>query len=97
MSVTDDGQKLPLLNYFPISPSRVIIVAINDIDVVPQHVRQINNVLFRKPAYSIDGKSVKFNVKKIYENDVKFINSLSWKYIKDGIVFVDENRIHIPK
>ena len=95
-AVHGDGTRWPLLNYFPITPTRVIIVAINDIDVVPQKARHISESLFRRPTISSDGKSIKITVKKIYESDVKFINSFSWLYAKDGAVFIDDNKVEIP-
>lgn len=96
-AVHDDGSHWPLLNYFVISPTRVIIIAINDIDVVPQKARHINESLFRRPVVIDGGKNAKYTVKKIYENDVRFINSLAWLYVKDGIVCIDENRVTMPE
>lgn len=92
----EDGSRWPLLNYYVISPTRAIIIAINDIDVVPQKARHINESLFRKPTIMNNGKDIKYTVKKIYEEDVRFINDLAWKYIKDGAVFIDDNRVKIP-
>ena len=92
----DSAIRFPLLNYYPISPDRVIILAVSDISNFQQSARQISETLFRKPTLINNGKALKYNVKKIYENDVKFINSFAWMYARDGVAFIDENKVEIP-
>ena len=96
MAKTKDGLDLPMLNYYPISPDRVIILAVSDISNFQQSARQISETLFRKPTLINNGKALKYNVKKIYEDDVKFINSFAWMYARGGVAFIDENKVEIP-
>ncbi len=83
--VAKDGLRLPIFSYFPISPERIIILASNEIKRVDPSTRVINEGLLRKPMKS--GGTIKISVKKIYEDDVNFINSFALKNAKDGIAF----------
>ena len=95
LAKTKEGVDLPMLNYYPISPNRVIILAVSDISNFQQSARQISETIFRKPTLINNGKTLKFFVKKIYEEDVKFINSFAWMYAKDGVAFIDDKRVTI--
>ncbi len=97
MAKTKEGIDLPMLNYYPISPNRVIILAVSDIRNFQQSARQISETLLRKPTLIKNGTALKYHVKKIYEDDVRFINSFVWMYVKDGVACIDDERITIPE
>ena len=97
MARTEDGTNLPMLSYYPISPKRAIILAISDIKSIKQSAKQINGTLFRKPVSIENGKVLRYSVKKIYEQDVSFINNFAWKFAKDGVAFIDDKRVTIPE
>ena len=92
---SEDGIRIPLFLYFPISPERVIILASNLIKETPQSAKVLNEALLRKPTVLKD--SISISVKKIYESDVDFINSFAFKLAKDGIAFRDEDKIKFPE
>ena len=92
---SEDGIRIPLFLYFPISPERVIILASNLIKETPQSARVLNEALLRKPTVLKD--SINISVKKIYESDVDFINSFAFNLAKDGIAFRDDNKIKFPE
>ena len=94
--VTDWKQELMLYSIFPISPDRIILLAANGVCNAPEKVAIFSNSVLRKPKLNPDGKSITIRTKKIYENEVGYVNSVLLKESKDGIVFREKGRtIHL--
>ncbi|MBD5158626.1 MAG: DUF4238 domain-containing protein [Butyrivibrio sp.] len=90
--VTDYGFENHLYSIYPISPDRVILIASNGIDACPKSVAVFSDEVLKKPKVNRENKLL-IRVKKIYENDVKYINSVQIKEAYDGFAFKDRNKI----
>ncbi len=73
---SDGALELSLYSIFPISPDRILILVDNGAIEAPQGVIQINKELLKRPVLLSDGKSIRYPVRKMYEQDVKFINAI---------------------
>ena len=74
-----DDAGLTILSYYPISPDRMIILAINE-------TKLFFNDDFTKKILKKHRNILKFSIKKIYEEDVKYINSLIIKHSIHGVI-----------
>lgn len=91
--ITGGGFKLPLFDYYPLSPKRILIIASNGVECVPFAIRQFNDDVIKKPARWMD--EIQITVKKIYEQVVHEINQDFIKHSHIGLVFKDVNRVNI--
>lgn len=82
---------LPLFDYYPLSPSRILIVAGNGVEDVPKSVIKFKDEILKQPRRQ--SGSITFRVKKIYEPDVLEINEDIIKYSRIGVAFKDKNRV----
>lgn len=94
--VTDNGFEHHLYSIFPISPDRIILIASVGIEGAPKSVVVFNDEILKQPKVTRDNKSIKLRVKKIYENDVKYINGFLVKEAYDGFAFRDKNEAVLP-
>ena len=96
--IFDDGLKIPMFSYFPISPSRILILAANGVDGAPRDMKNHENGFLRKPSKLPNSNYYKFSVRKIYEDKVKMINENMFKATKEiggNIAFKNKNRISV--
>lgn len=92
---TDTGFELPLYSINPISPNRIILLVANGIKKAPKKVTVLSDEVLKKPKLSSD-KKILINVKKIYENEVKYLNSMLINAVHEGFAFKSENRVIFP-
>ena len=85
---TPEGFKTLLYDIIPISPERAIIIAANDIEMVPLEGRFFDNKVFKK-NYAPAG-FIKLHVKKIYQKDIEFINKEIAKHYKQAAFLCKE-------
>ncbi len=85
--------EMRMFTFFPLSPSRLLILAEENMKYVPLNVRIFDDYLLTKPSISIDKKKIKFHIRKMYENHVKYINSVIMENCKEGFIFQNEKRI----
>ena len=96
--IFDGGVKVPMFSYFPISPSRVIILAANGVEGAPRDMQDYDSGFLRKPVIVPNSNQFKFTVRKIYEDKVKIINKNMFEATKEiggNIAFRDNNRISV--
>lgn len=91
VAVTGDIMNMPMFDYYPISPKRIIVLCSNGVDNVMPSVRMFEKSNLRKPHRSIDGKQIEIKVTKIYENMVAEINSDIIKNSKSGYILTEQN------
>lgn len=89
--VMNGGMRLLMYSIFPISPDRVILLAANGVDGAPGNVTILDNEILKKPISN--GQLIKIRVKKIYENDIRYVNSLLIKEAYEGFAFKNKDRI----
>jgi hypothetical protein len=88
-----DFLNLHMYSYFPISPSRIIILASNGVEVSPKNIRIFNDDILKQPKFSNDNKRYKIRVKKIYESTVYIINESIMSNVDNGFIFKDYNNV----
>ncbi|MCM1046427.1 MAG: DUF4238 domain-containing protein [Candidatus Gastranaerophilales bacterium] len=93
--VTERKLGLMLYSIFPISPDRIILLAANGVCKVPRNVVVFSNEVLRKPKLNPDGKSITIRTRKIYENEVRYVNSVLLKEANEGVAFREKGRIFI--
>lgn len=81
----DNGINLNMFSLFPISPNRIIIVANNGVEGAPRDVRVFRECVLRKPR--MDNNDLILRVKRIYSEEVNFINAVIKKEAREGIIF----------
>lgn len=86
---------IPLLRFFPISPSRIIILTDNNIKIASLEVRYFSDDFLRAPTILQNKVGYNIHVKKIYKKDVEFINNIFFKHTKEGLVVLDEERFFV--
>lgn len=94
--ITDKGLELCIYSVFPISPDRIILLTANGAESAPKKVATFSNDILRKPKLNPDRKSITIRTKKIYENEVRYINSVLMKEAHEGFAFRNKDRIEIP-
>ncbi|MDY4592433.1 MAG: DUF4238 domain-containing protein [Eubacteriales bacterium] len=93
--ISGDVLNLHMYDYYPLSPSRILIVASNGVEGAPQSVKKFKDDILKQPRRQPWGMSI--HVKKIYEPDVLDINADIIKNSQIGLAFKDGERVTIQK
>lgn len=88
--ISDSGISVPLMTYFPISPSRMIISACIGAERTYQEARIFDKSFFARPYSSDNGKAFKFHIRKMYERDIHEMNKEIFELATEGIVVSNE-------
>lgn len=89
-----DFLNLHLFDYYPLSPSRILIVASNGVEGAPQSVKKFKDDILKQPRRRLGAITIR--IKKIYEQDVLDINADIIKHSKIGLAFQDNARVTLP-
>lgn len=92
--VTDGGMELLLYSILPISPDRVILLASNGVEGSPKSVAVFSDEILKQPKLNPNKKIIKIHVKKIYEKEVRYINSILIKEAYEGCAFRNKDRFN---
>lgn len=95
--VADNNLSLPIWSFFPISPKRVILSVYNGIEAARQDIRVFSKEFFAKPYVLNDHQTIRFKVRKMYENDIKNINDSIFQWTREGVVFSDEDKFFVAE
>jgi len=95
--VFEDGKETPMYSYFPISPSRILIMVYRGSETAPQHVRMFNDDFFNQPRYSSDRSKIRFHLKKLYKENVSKINKDLIENADEGFIVMDCSRVESLK
>ena len=87
---TPFNPKLHLYSVYPISPTRMIILASNGVDRTPQEFVLFDKKLLKKPFVD-SNKNIHINVKKMYERDVNCTNKDIIESSKYGYIYKQNN------
>ena len=91
--MTGDIMNLHLCDFFPISSKRIIILASRWVEASIPSVRIFDKSNLKEPTMNVDKVIIK--VKKIYQNEVKYINQEIISNCKIGVVFKDKKNISV--
>lgn len=91
----DNGFSLPLMAFYPISPSRIIIAAYRGIRGARQEVRTFAKQFFAEPYLLNDKKTLRFTVKKIYQKEISSLNDSMFENASEGVAFFDEKKFFV--
>ena len=89
--ITGGELNITMYDYYPISPNKIILLASNGVDKVPDSVKIFKNSNLSKPIQI--GNKIKLHFTKIYNNEVESINKAIISNSKIGICFKDESRV----
>lgn len=93
--VTDKGLKLSMYSIFPISPNRIILLAGNGVEAAPKSVATFSDEVLKKPKWNPKKNVITIHVKKLYEKEVRYVNSVLIKEAYEGFAFKNVDRINI--
>ncbi len=82
---TIDDKKIDMLDYFPVSPDRAIILYCQGVEATPRDVLPIRPLVFMLPKEK-EENLLYFRVKSLYEEEVKFFNDLVKKHAEIGYI-----------
>ena len=93
------GNKAREYSIFPISSDRVLFMADNMLPFAWHYAKlaDFEQGLKTIPQRSADGKTIRYHVKKIYENDVKLVNAITFDGAEEGIAFKDQTKVSLSK
>lgn len=94
--VTDWKLELMLYSIFPISPDRIILLTANGACGAPKNVAFFSNEVLRKPKLSPDKKSIVIHTRKLYDHEVRYVNSMLMDEAREGFAFRDKDRVVFP-
>lgn len=83
--ILPNGIPLPLFSIFPLSPKRVLMLVSNGANFAPREVVEFRECVLRNPK--IDCNKITIRVKRLYQEEIEYINSLILKEAKKGIAF----------
>lgn len=83
--ILQGGIPLHLFSIFPISPARIILLVSNGSANAPRDVLELRECVFRNPR--VDCDEIIIRVKRLYQEEIEYINSLILKEAKKGVVF----------
>lgn len=90
-----NGFEMMMYSFFPLSPSRLLIVAGNGVKGTHPDIKIFDDCLLTKPVISRDKTKISIRIRKIYEDHVKYVNGEMMKCCKEGFAFNDIRRISI--
>ncbi len=98
--VTGSSEMIPLLTMYsicPISPTRVLLLAANGVEGAQASVSGFEKSFFRKPNYNSNEKTIRHHLRKVYENQVKMLNSITYDAAECGIIFKSRENASIDE
>lgn len=90
---TDEGMELSLYSIFPISSDRVILLVSYGAKVAPRNVAILSDKILKSPTVDSAQKIIRLHVKKMYEDEVRFINTVLKENAHEGFAFKSKDRI----
>lgn len=91
--VADNGMALTMYSIFPVSPERALLLANNGVQMAPRNVAKFSNKVLQKPRMSPDKSSIIIRARKVYESEVRYVDSALMKEAREGFAFRDKDRV----
>lgn len=93
--VVDSGREIPLYGIFPISRNRVVLIVESGAREAPREVTHFRNCIFNPPSFNQETDLIRIRVKKLYPEEVRYINGEIFKTSNDGVASSDKNTISL--
>lgn len=93
--VVNENFSLNMYEIYPLSPNRVLLFASNGVESAPKIASGFRSDVFRRPRINNETGKIRIHVKKIYENEVGFINGEVLKTSKIGFAFKNKDRVDV--
>lgn len=90
------GTELHMYSICPISPDRIILLVSNGVLGAPKSVVVLRDEVLKKPKLSLDRRTITICVKKIYENEVRYVNDALINAAYEGLAFKNESKVTFP-
>ena len=85
--------EIPLYEFFPLSPERMLILISADIQLYHPDLRPFGEDITRMPQISSSAESLTIKVRKFYEKEVRFVNAMALEGLQFGAVIKTPQRI----
>ena len=72
-----NGLEIPLCEFFPLSPERMLILISGDIQFYHSDLRPFGDHIARMPNISAEAETINIKVKEFYEREVRFLNAMA--------------------
>ena len=82
-----------MYSIFPVSPERALLLANNGVQMAPRNVAKFSNKVLQKPRMSPDKSSIIIRARKVYESEVRYVDSALMKEAREGFAFRDKDRV----
>lgn len=82
-----------LYSFFPISPDRIILLASYGVQSTPRDFVFFRDCILNIPQIDPDKKTISIRVKKLYDEEVRYVNSSLLNAAFDGCAFKDREDI----
>lgn len=93
--VQDSGRQMPLYGIFPISNNRVVLIAESGAREAPRAVTHFRDCIFIPPRLNQKNNTIRIRVKKLYPEEVRYINGEILKTANDGVASADKTVINL--
>ena len=89
----DKSIEIPMFDFLPLSPERMLLFVSTSVRFSNESVTHFSNEFLKPPRKNHDNNQITIKVKKVYENDVEYINQELIKNNKEGFIFKDKERL----
>ena len=88
-----NGMQIPLYEFFPLSPERVLILVSGDIGMYHSDLRPFGDDITRIPFTDTTNSMIHIKLRKFYEKEVRFVNAMALDNVSTGAVIKNPSRI----
>lgn len=90
------GTELHMYSICPISPDRIILLVSNGVLGATKSVVVLRDEVLKKPKLSLDRRTITIRVKRIYENEVRYVNDALINAAYEGLAFKNKSKVTFP-
>lgn len=89
--ILPNGLPVHLYNVFPLSPKRALFVVDNGAQYAPRRILELREFLFQPPNLKEKSNVLRFRVRKLSTDEVRYINGEIIKHARQGVAFRSES------
>jgi hypothetical protein len=87
---TDAGLQLHIYSIFPISHNRTILMVDLGAQGTPRHITHFRECVLNQPKFNKETNTIKIRVKKLYPEEIQYLNREIAENANDGFAFRKE-------
>ncbi len=88
--------QMHLYSFYPISPDRIIFLASNGVDSTPRDITHLRDCVLKAPKINNNENTITLRVKKLYDEEVRYINSVLIKEAREACAFKNRGTYGLP-